>query len=118
MPLIRKISPFKAGIVLAPNQVKESLPIPLKDIVENGLFSIHNVVTGNGTCRVSYKMGNGPVDDGSFATPEGASPIIASQTIGSKVASFKPTVATYIIIVISEIGGANSVTCTTILNLQ
>ena len=118
MPLIRKIQPFKAGTVLTPNEVKRSLPIPLKDIVENGLFSINNIVTGTGICRVSYEMGNSPEDDGSFATPEGSYPIIDSQTIGTKVASFRPSVATYIIIVIENLDNTNSVTCTTILNVQ
>ena len=107
--------------IIAASGVATSYAVPLADIAQDGIFSLENILTGDGTGKVTYLICS--TKGGTFVTPDAdgqptAGEIKEAQTVGTFFAQFGPCLAPFIKIVITETGGANGIVASTWLNIQ
>ena len=114
----RPISVYKVfdaeAIALSANAV--SVAIDLKEVAQNGFFSIHYTITGTGTAKIEYLSGIN--SDDTFIEPSGASDIGATLAAGSDWLEFTPIIAPMIKLKVTEDGGANAIGITLHLIIQ
>lgn len=90
--------------------------VDLREIAQEGRFSIYATVTGSGTLKLEYLVA--PEKDGTFIEPAGASDVATGLTAGNAAASFSPVLAPFLKIKATETGGAQGVTLSLWLNIQ
>ena len=91
-------------------------PVNLNFLASDGVFSLHYVITGNGTAKFEYLMLNEAT--GTYIEPSEATDIGTGKTVGNDILSFTPVVGRMIKIKATETGAANTVTITAYLIIQ
>ena len=76
-----------------------------------GIFSLFYTLTGTGTGKIEYQIS---YDDVTYAEPSEALDVGTGLTAGSDFISFEPVLAPFIRLKITETGGANSITISSI----
>lgn len=93
-----------------------SVAVDLREIAQEGRFSVYSAITGSGTVKIEYLVA--PEEDGTYIEPAGASDVATGLAAGSAAASFSPVVAPFLRIKATETGGANGVGLSLWLNVQ
>ena len=91
---------------------QESVAVDLRQIAQNGFFSLFYNFTGSGTLKLEYL--NGYEKSGPFVEPSNATDIGATLGAGSDWLSFTPILAPWMKIKATEDGGVNSITIVTL----
>jgi len=95
--------------------------IPLAQYRGDGDMSLQVKVTGDGTAQITYYLSN---DGTNFRTPAGSSDIVTAHTKSSGSSGLEiyaidlPMVAKYMKILVTETGGADTITVTLDLCMQ
>ena len=112
---------FSAEAIVASGSSTSSA-IDLRNIAQNGYFSIQLVVTGDGTAKVEYQCSN---NNSVFMEPESAVDIISGFTKtsgpggdGKGFYSFSPETCGWLKIKVSETGGAQAIAVTLDIAIQ
>jgi len=107
---------------IAANGSSTSASIDLRNIAQNGLFSIQLAVTGSGTAKVEYLCSN---NNSVFIEPTSASDIVSGFTVGSGPGgdgkgfySFEPEPCGFLKIKVTETGGSNAIAVTLDIAIQ
>ena len=113
--------PLFSGEIIAASGSATSDAITLADIAQDGIFSLENILTGDGTGKVTYLICS--TKEGTYVTPDAdgqttAGEIKEAQTVGTFFSQFGPCLAPFIKIVITETGGVNGIVAPTWLNIQ
>jgi hypothetical protein len=100
---------------IAAGQNESTAAIDLRQIAQDGTFSIKYTVTGTGTCKFEYNLCD--TKTGTFIEPSGASDIASSITASSGTSgtdwvSFSPILAPFMKIKCTETGSSNAVVVT------
>lgn len=106
---------------IAAGQNESTVAIDLRQIGQDGTFSIEYLVTGDGTCKFEYLLSN--TAGGTFIKPSGATDIASSitkssGTSGRDFVSFSPILAPFLKIRCTETTNTNAVVVTLTLNIQ
>ena len=104
---------FEDETILA-SGVAYSIPISLDLLKTEGFFSIDRTITGSGTAKIEYMLTNKKLDPqlSDFKVPSTASDIETAATSGTDMVEYDHRTAMWVIIRITETGGANSVVMT------
>ncbi len=112
---------FSAEAIVASGS-STSAAIDLRNIAQEGYFSIQLVVTGDGTAKVEYQCSD---NNSVFIEPAGASDIVTGFTKtsgpssdGKGFYSFAPEPCGWMKIKVSETGGANAIAVTLDIAIQ
>ena len=65
------------GVAIAKNGTESSVAIDLREIAQNGLFSIQSIMAGTGTLKLEYLLSS--TENGNYIEPDAASDIVAAQ---------------------------------------
>lgn len=110
------------GITINAGESQESEILDMDWYKPNGDFSLHVVLTGDGTGKLEYQISNSRED---FHTPSDAKDIVTSHTKtsgpgndGKDTYSFDPKLARFMRFKASETGEANSISLTAVLAIQ
>jgi hypothetical protein len=103
------------------NTNESTTAVDLRQIAQDGTFSIKYTVTGDGTCKFEYTVCD--TIDGTYLEPSGASDIASSitsssGTSGTDWVSFSPILAPFMKIKCTETGTSNAVVVTLSLFTQ
>jgi hypothetical protein len=109
------------AVTIAANGNYTSGAIDLREIVQNGIFSLEYLITGDGTCKIEYFLCS--TKGGTYVEPTTAQDIGSgltktSGTSGRDVITFTPEMAPFMKLKVTETGEANSVVVTLKLNIQ
>lgn len=86
---------------ISKNAAATSGAIDLRQIAQNGPFSLHYILAGTGTVKITYSVCS--TVDGTYLTPSTANDITASAVgAGSDFLSFQPELAPFMKIVVTE----------------
>jgi len=107
---------FNVDEVLAPSGAKTSKAFDLREVAQNGLFSLQYTVVGAGVVTFSYTMCS--TEDGTFFTPVGGGTIKAGVVEGTGGLEFEPELFPFIKFVATETGGAAQATVSAKFNVQ
>lgn len=115
---IRPITTVKVfdGLDLGEGANSSSPAIDLREVAQNGIFTLFYTLTGNGTCKFEFLLGQTVA--GTFVTPSESDEIATGLTVGSDLISFSPLLAPFIKIKVTETGGADHVGVNAWLNMQ
>lgn len=103
-------------IVLETSKVYTSQAIDLRQVAQDGIFSLQDYFTGSGVMTWTYTVSS--TENGTYFTPAGAADIATSQTTGRYGVSFEPEMFPWMKIVGTETG-TNTATLTELyLNVQ
>ena len=107
---------------IAANGSSTSASIDLRNIAQNGLFSIQLALTGDGTAKVEYQVSN---NNSIFIEPASASDIASGFTKtsgpggdGKGFYSFEPEPCGFLKIKVTETGSAQAVAVTLDIAIQ
>jgi hypothetical protein len=103
-------------VSIAASQDEDSVVVDLREIAQNGYFSIYYVITGTGTLKLEYQAS--AEKSGTYVTPNGASEITTGLTAGQGMYSFSPMLSPFLRIKATETGGANAAVLSLFLNVQ
>ena len=106
---------FDAESILA-SQVANSVIIDLRQIAQNGYFSIFYTITGSGTIKLEYNLA--AERGGTFVEPAAASDIGNTLAVGSGLKGFTPELAPFMKIKATEDGTSNTAILTAWINIQ
>jgi len=100
-----------------------SAAIDLDQISQDGIFSLHFVITGDGTCKFEYelchhKSMNYKVPSGATAIGSSLTDESGSDSDGEDILDFEPELSPSMKIKCTETGGANGVVVTAFLAIQ
>lgn len=104
---ITTIKLFSAQSIAASGSAT-SEAVDLREISQEGRFSVYATVTGSGTLKLEYLVS--PEKGGTFIEPAGASDAATGLISGNSAASFTPVLAPFLEIKATETGGAQGVT--------
>jgi hypothetical protein len=97
---------------------KTTRKIDLAQRALNGVFSVQYLITGTGTCSITYSLSN-EADSGNMITPSTAINIGTSLTAttgpgsnGKDILPFEPELGRWLSLTVTETGGAQSVIVT------
>ena len=98
----------------AASQTSTSSAIDLRNIVNTGSFALHYTISGSGTAALYVSTSS--TSTGTYVTYGTA--IATGKTSGTYYTPFSPPVAPFVKILVTETGGAQSVTTTARLVVQ
>ena len=80
--------------------------IILREVADDGIFSIYLLTTGTGVIKVEYLLSH---DESTYLEPADADDIVTGFTVGSGIYSFQPEIAPYMRLKVTEDGTAEVV---------
>lgn len=103
------------------NTNESSVAVDLREIGQDGIFSVFYTITGSGTLKIEYTVCQ--TDNGTFIEPSGAADIgsgltSSSGTSGSDLVSFEPELTPFMKIKVTETGTAADGVIDLWLNIQ
>jgi hypothetical protein len=106
---------------IAASQSAISVAFDLRQVAQEGIFSIDYTITGSGTAKIEYLLC--ATAGGTFVEPSAAADIASgltstSGTSGRDLITFEPEMAPFMKIKVTETGGAQAVVPTLWLNVQ
>lgn len=101
---------------LSASGTASSVKIDLKQIAQNGYFSIYYTITGSGTIKLEYLLSYD--EEATFLEPAGADDIATLLSSGSGLVTFSPELAAWIQIKATEDGGASAATISAWMHIQ
>jgi len=101
---------------LAKSGVFTSQAVDLRQIAQDGIFSIQYTYTGDGVITWTYSMCS--TKDGTYFTPSGAENIATSTTAGTDGLTFEPEMFPFMKIVGTETGTNTAIISELYLNIQ
>lgn len=113
---ITTINVFEGTKTVAASATETSIAFDLRQIAQEGYFSIEYTIGGSGTCTIGYTVCS--TKGGTYFVPTGGSSIATSLTAGTGGKSFSPAVFPFMKIYVTETGTSNSVTAKIFLNIQ
>ena len=105
-----------AAIVLEKSKAYTSPAIDLRQVAQDGIFSLQDYFTGSGVMTWTYTVSS--TEDGTYFTPAGAVDIATSQTTGRYGTSFEPELFPWMKIVGTETGTNTATLIELYLNIQ
>jgi hypothetical protein len=112
---ITTIKMFSAQSIAA-SESATSVVVDLREIAQEGYFSVYATVAGSGALKLEYLVA--PGKDGAFIEPAAASDIATGLTAGNAAASFSPVLSPFMKMKAPETGGAQGVVLSLWLNAQ
>ena len=119
---ITMLNVFEGAKLTVAGGVSTSVGFDLREIAQNGMFSLEYLITGDGTATISYTVCS--TKGGTYFTPAGGGSIASGLTktsgdgAGHGGLSFEPEMYPFIKIVVTETGASQSVTALLNLNVQ
>lgn len=110
---ISAISVFSSQATAA-SQTSTSSAVDLRSLVSTGNFALHYTISGSGTA--SLYIATSSTSGGTYVTY--ATAIATGKTAGTYYTPFAPPVAPWVKILVTETGGAQSITTTARLVVQ
>lgn len=97
---------------IAAGQNESTVAIDLREVAQDGIFSVLYTISGTGTAKLEYTVC--ATNDGTFVEPSGAADIgssltASSGTSGVDLVSFEPELAPFMKIKATETGSSNAV---------
>lgn len=119
---ITTINVFNESKSTAASQTSTSQVIDLREICQEGLFSIQYLISGDGTATLAYTVCS--THDGTFYTPTGGGSITSGLTktsgngAGLGGLTFEVEQFPFMKITVTETGTSSAVVATLFLNIQ
>jgi hypothetical protein len=110
---ISAISVFSSQATVA-SATSTSSAVDLRNVVNTGNFALHYTIAGSGTASLSFSTSS--TSGGTFVTY--ATAIATGKTAGTYYSPFSPPVSPWMKILVTETGGAQSITTTARLVVQ
>ena len=103
------------------NTAKSSVAVDLREVAQDGIFSIEYCITGSGTAKIEYNLCS--IKAGTYIEPTSGLDIASgltssSGTSGRDIVTFNPELAPFMKIKVTETGTAADVVVDLKLNIQ
>jgi hypothetical protein len=114
---------FNGAQAVAKNTTETSVAIDLREVAQDGLFSLEYLISGEGTCTIGYTVCS--TKSGTYFAPTGSVAIATgltktSGTSGHGGLTFNPEMYPFIKIYVTETknSGTDAIVATLYLNVQ
>ena len=103
------------------NTAESSVAIDLREVAQDGIFSIEYYITGSGTLKIEYSLCS--IKGGTYIEPTSGADIASgltssSGTSGRDIVTFNPELAPFLKIKVTETGTAADAVIDLKLNIQ
>ena len=88
------------GEAIAKNASVTSVPIDLRQISQEGMFSVMYTLVGSGTLKLEYLLAS--EKNGTYVEPSGATDILTGGAVGTDLKTFDPELAPFMKIKATE----------------
>lgn len=112
---ITTIKLFSAQSIAA-SESATSVAVDLREIAQEGYFSVYATVSGSGVLKLEYLIA--PEKYGTFIEPAAADDIATGLAAGNAAASFSPVLTPFMKVKATETDGAQGVVLSLWLNAQ